>query len=153
MAIHQDLDSLCKELEEVTHRTIVDDMSENLIEIWTQLLWEEFYMKYEPKTYERSYQLLASIAVLNASKSGSGKTFLNIGYDPRLLEEGKNGNWNMHEDKDVLGDIVEYGDPLGKQGVGMLGHNPIRAIDDMVRYANSEAFAKRFSALMRAKGY
>ncbi len=151
MEIHQGFDSLFKELEISVSEVLTVQLADNIIEVWTEHLWSDFYRAVpEGDSYTRTYELLASLSVLNVTKSGSGQIYLSIGYDPSKMSIKQNGMWTQHKDRDKLGEMVEY----GLDG-GIRNHSPegTRTIEDVLAYVNSKAFIDRFNNIMKSKGY
>lgn len=147
---HETFESLFLEIEKNMNEVLINEISQELITIWTQLLYDNFYAVYSPHSYNRTFQILSSLSVLNVSKSGSGKTYVSIGYDMKSLEQGlNNGVWNQHEDP-KLDMRIE----VGYKG-GVLGHDPsgIHAIDEMYVLLNSPKFKEMFNQKMRVRGF
>ena len=148
MAIHTDFSSLFQEIDKDMHDVLTNEIAQELVEIWSQMVYQDFYAKVpEGPNYARSFETLASISVLGAVKSGSGKTFVTIGYDSNKINTFENGSYTAHENPDEMGSLFEYG--------GIKNHNPngIRAIDEMYKYVNSDGFKQKFNNKMRKRGY
>lgn len=146
---HETYESLFKQIEIDMNDVLINEISQELITIWTQMLYTNFYAVYDNYSYERTYEILSSISVLNVSKSGSGKTYVSIGYDMNSLTQGDNNGWAQHEDPKLDMRIES-----GYKG-GVMGHDPrgINSLDELYSLLNSPKFKEMFNQRMRSRGY
>jgi hypothetical protein len=107
---YNNLDSLYKALGKQIEVSL-NKTANDLVELATKLIWEEFYQAYNPKVYERSYRLLNSVMKTNVKKSNNTYS-VEIYLDPSgvdynsidalqaflLASEGYHGNRNIQTD-------------------------------------------------------
>lgn len=140
-------DSFFKRVNTQVQKSI-EEISEEILEEWRQLIWTEFYMAYTPSSYDRTYEMYTSLSLLKINKTSSGIE-ISIGYDESQIHTSQNGNWTSHEDISAMAGIIEYGNEF------IYGHDPngIQAIETMYDKINSPWFKNKFKQLMKQKGY
>ena len=148
MSTHSTFESLFLEINKDIDQSMVA-ISEEIADMWRQLIWERFYMAYSPSVYERTYETLASLSVLDITKVG-GIISVRVGYDDnkiKFYDQSAIGLWDKHEDPSMMGSLFEYG--------SIMYHDPngIHAIDTMLEYVRSSKFAEQFKLKLKAKGY
>lgn len=141
-------DSLFKRMEEDIGEALMN-VSEQLIQIWKNLVYERFYNVYTPKMYERTYDSVDSISLLEINKTSGGYE-ISLGYDSskiKFVDMSDSGIWDKHSIPSEMGGLLEYG--------GIIGHdsNGIRAIEEMNRYVKSKDFKALFENECRKLGY
>lgn len=112
MATVNSLDQLYKALGKQVESSL-NKTANDLVELATKLIWEEFYQQYTPKEggYERTYQLLNSVIRSKIQHSGSTysvEIYLdpeNVQYDDSnvmdiflMSSQGIHGNSNIQTD-------------------------------------------------------
>lgn len=141
-------DALFKRMEEDIGEALMN-VSEQLIQIWKNLVYERFYNVYNPKMYERTYDSVDSISLLEINKTNDGYE-VSLGYDSskiKFVDMSDRGMWDKHNIPNEMGGLIEYG--------GIMGHdsNGIRAIEEMNRYVKSRDFKALFENECRKLGY
>ena len=148
MSTHGTFESLFLEINKDIDQSMAM-ISEEIADMWRQLVWDRFYMAYEPRVYARTYENLASLSVLDINKVG-GVVSVRVGYDDskiKFYDQSSIGLWDKHEKPSEMGSLFEYGSIIGHDSDG------IRAIDTMLEYVRSSKFAEQFKAKLKAKGY
>jgi hypothetical protein len=111
MGTYNSLDQLYKALGKQIESSL-SKTANDLVELATKLIWEEFYQAYDPKVYERSYRLLNSVMKTSVKKSNNNYT-VEIYLDPSdvdyssidalqaflLASEGYHGTTDIQTDK------------------------------------------------------
>ena len=125
MASYNNLDSLYKALGKQIEVSL-NKTANDLVELATKLIWEEFYQQYTPRgsknylPYERTYQLLNSIVRSKIQHSGSTYS-VEIYLDPSginykdadamdvfmMASEGIHGNQNVQTDGKFFEEFIK----------------------------------------------
>lgn len=144
-------DSLFKQIENDIGKAMVK-VSRQVSQIWQELLQQNFYDRYEPQVYKRTYETLASIKLIDISKKKDGYE-ITIGYDEDLINtyyyEIEGRPYKSHGIPEIMGELVEYGFTMrnGQKRKGAY------AFHEMISYAQSDDFLALFGAEMKKLGY
>ena len=144
-------DALFKRMEEDIGEALMN-VSNQLIEIWKELVQINFYDRFEPQVYSRSYQSLDAISLLTINKSANGYE-ITMGYDESKIntyEATSNGyTYTAHENPELQGGYLESGFVMNN-GVRREGAH---ALEEMLKYVNSRDFKALFENECRKLGY
>lgn len=128
------------------------NVSEQLIQIWKELVQTNFYDRYNPSVYKRTYETLESISLLNINKLSGGYE-VTLGYDESKINTYEVNSYPYsyisHENPELQGGYVEYGFEM-QNGVYRQGSH---ALEDMINYTKSRDFKVLFENECRKLGY
>lgn len=127
-----------------------EEIAEEVLADWRELIWTEFYLDLPESTrYKRSYETINSLSFLKVNKV-NGNIEIEIGYDDSKINTFPNsaGYYISHENPENMGSMFEWAEPYG-----IFGHEPIHAVDEMLKQLQSNWFKNKFKELMNKKGY
>lgn len=139
--------AMFKSIEKDIDRSL-KTVSIQLVEIWKQLVEDNFYGMYNPtKIYPRTWQSLDAIMTL-----GFKNNTVYIGYNTSVIKRFTYGDRNQyvgHGDIEKQPSFVEDGFTM-RSGEKREGAH---AFEDMLKYIHSDAFVALFNAEMKKLGY
>lgn len=148
-----DYESLFKHMDEKIIDVVLIKVSEQIRDMWKQMVDDEFYGKYNPVEYERSWQSLDSISIIKTERIGSNYT-VTIAYDESKIKEfsyiGKRSGIERMAHTDIPNQamFIEYGfEGYGTEREG------VHAFEEMLRYIKTDSFKALFNAQVRRLGY
>lgn len=131
-----------------------ENISNIAVELWQKEVEDKFYNKYNPSEYDRSYQTLESIRVLNISKLPNGQISIEIGYDISKIKTftymGLTSGIERqgHNQPEMQQTYIEDG--FSGYGVDRDGSH---ALEYMLKYVNGNDFKVIFAKELRKSGY
>jgi len=143
----KDIESLVKKIS----NSMKKDMEQSLKQIakvvrdqWKAFLYENWYMAYTPKVYDRTWETLESIVTTNVIKNGNAYE-VTIYYDTDKIRRYTYG----HENPDLMPYIVE-------ESTNTPGHEgkPSKAMEKTIQWLETKKeFEKTVYQELKAKGY
>lgn len=131
--------NIIKDIEQDQKR-MLKEMSEDLQSI-LYIYTQNFYNRYEPRSYERTYEFINSLTIRFIDDNN-----VEIGFDPEKMSLGFNNGWQQHEDRFYpLSQIINDGWQFRPDGSG--------ALDEAIRYMNSPSFKREISNTFKKYGY
>lgn len=143
-------DSLFARMEEDIGEALMN-VSNQLTDIWKELVQAQFYDKYEPRYYERTWETLESISLMSVDKMSDGYE-ISISYDDSKIHTYNVTypySYTKHEHPEMQGQMIEKGFMMNN-GVYRQGAH---ALEDMIKYVNSKDFKVLFENECRKLGY
>lgn len=143
-------DSLFKIMEEDIGEALMN-VSNELITIWKDLVETNWYSKYDPLVYSRTWQTLDAISLMDVKKVNGGYEIA-ISYDEskiQTIQETSPYEYVKHSDPSQQGWLVEQGFIMNN-GVRREGAH---ALEEMINYTKSKDFKVLFENECRKLGY
>lgn len=149
--IYGSYDDLFKDMEKELIKSL-KDMAKIIRDEWTKLIELNFYNKFSPELYSRTFEILNSITVFNIEKNGDLYT-IKIAYDEDKINyyPEENGLWNKHADYNgefIMDYLVEYGWNHYYKGTHTQ-HEGSHAFEEMLVYTRSPRFINDFTNQIR----
>lgn len=132
----------------------IDKVSEQVMNIWKQLVEDRWYGTYSPTEYIRSFETLESISIIKVDKS-SGNYSVSISYDDTKIHPftymGKTSGIEREGHTDISNqwNIVENGMDM-PSGYFRDGSH---AYEEMLKYVRSNDFLALFNVQLKKLGY
>ena len=151
-------ESLFKFMEDKVIDVALTKVSEQVRDIWKQMVEDEFYGKFDStgSLYERTWETLDSITIIETKKIGDVYS-VTVAYDETKIKyyPEQDGLWNKHANyngKFIQDMLVEYGWNHYYQG-RHTQHEGAHVYEYLLKYLRSSDFTALFNAQVRKLGY